>query len=73
LYVAHLRGRRMGALRDKTGRHEQIRHVHLYCSNLSVGSDRRFTAEEMRVLPEAEISREIMRCWFPVFDEDKGN
>jgi hypothetical protein len=41
-------------------------------SVLSVGSDRRFTAEEMRVLLEAEISREIMRCWFPVFDEEKG-
>ncbi|MDR1097317.1 MAG: hypothetical protein LBL57_04210, partial [Tannerella sp.] len=39
---------------------------------LSVGSDRRFTAEEMRVLLEAEISREVMRCWFPVFDEEKG-
>jgi hypothetical protein len=39
---------------------------------LSIGGNQKFTAEEMRLQLEAEVSREIMRCWFPVFDEEKG-
>jgi hypothetical protein len=35
---------------------------------LTIDKDQKFTSENMRQILEEDVAREVIRCWFPVFD-----